>query len=207
MSALSAIEAGTADEASTSGPDAAAAGAAQLRRHRFHLVTGPSRPGRALPGGRGSQLTAWSAARPQVTVSPVGPAREAQPAAPLRSALGAQPAAPLWSARDTQRAAPLRLTRRGQVVIAVLAVVLAAVVITIVAMAAPGGAQAANHGHAGAGYQGMRQIVVRSGQTLWSIAAKVEPSADPRLVISQIMTVNAMTSPVIKAGELLWVPR
>ena len=77
---------------------------------------------------------------------------------------------------------PVRLTRRGRLVASILAVGLAAVVLTVISIAAPGGAQAANHGRQGAGYQGMREIVVQPGQTLWSIAAKVEPSADPRLV-------------------------
>jgi hypothetical protein len=127
-------------------------------------------------------------------------------AAPTRSVRAIRPAA-LGSAHPIRPAVPLRLTRRGRAVVAVVAVVLAAVVITIIAMAAPGGAQAANHGRAGAGYQGMRQIVVQPGQTLWSIASKAEPVADPRLVIDQIMTVNAMTSAVIQVGQLLWVPR
>jgi hypothetical protein len=107
----------------------------------------------------------------------------------------------------TQPAAPIRLTRRGRIVLAALAVVLATVVITVIGMAAAGGAQATGHGKAGAGYQGMRQIVVRPGQTLWSIAAKAEPAADPRLVIAQIMTANSLTSTVVQAGELIWVPR
>jgi LysM domain len=102
---------------------------------------------------------------------------------------------------------PLRLTRRGRIVASALAVVLAAVALTIMSMAAPGGAQAANHGRAGAGYQGMRQIVVQPGQTLWSIATKVEPSADPRLVVSQIMTANSLSSTAVQAGEELWVPK
>jgi len=80
-------------------------------------------------------------------------------------------------------------------------------VIAALGLAAAGGAQAANHGRPGAGYQGMRQIVVRPGQTLWTIATQAEPSVDPRLVISQIMTTNSMTSPAVQAGELLWVPK
>jgi Tfp pilus assembly protein FimV len=92
-------------------------------------------------------------------------------------------------------------------VVTAVAIFVATVVITVIGMAAPGGAQAANHGRPGAGYGGMHQIVVRPGQTLWSIAARAEPSADPRLVISQIMTANSMTSDVVEAGELLWVPK
>jgi LysM domain len=81
------------------------------------------------------------------------------------------------------------------------------VVISVIAMAVAGGAQASNHGRDGAGYSGMHQIVVRPGETLWTIATAAEPSADPRLVISQIMTVNSLTSTVVQAGELLWVPK
>jgi LysM repeat protein len=50
-------------------------------------------------------------------------------------------------------------------------------------------------------------VVVRPGQTLWSIAARAEPTADPRAVIQQIMEVNAISSPDVQPGELLWVPR
>jgi Tfp pilus assembly protein FimV len=53
----------------------------------------------------------------------------------------------------------------------------------------------------------MHQIVVRPGQTLWSIASAAEPAADPRDVVQQIMTANAMTGTTITAGQLLWVPR
>jgi hypothetical protein len=102
---------------------------------------------------------------------------------------------------------PLRLTRRGRVVVATLVVALIAAVSLVVGMAAAGGAQAANHGQPRAGYQGMHEIVVRPGQTLWSIASAAEPGADPRDVVLQIMTANAMTGTTISAGQLLWVPR
>ena len=77
----------------------------------------------------------------------------------------------------------------------------------LVTMLASSGAQATNHGAPDAGYQGMREIVVRPGQTLWSIASAAEPTADPRIVIQEIMTANALTSTDIAAGQLLWVPR
>ena len=102
---------------------------------------------------------------------------------------------------------PLRLTRRGRMVVAALFVVVAAAIALVVGLAAAGGAQATNNGRPGAGYQGMHQIVVRPGQTLWSIASAAEPGADPRDVVQQIMTANAMTGTMINAGQLLWVPR
>jgi hypothetical protein len=104
------------------------------------------------------------------------------------------------------RPAPLRLTRRGQVVVGALAAVVASAGL-LLAGAASGGAQAANHGVAGGGYAGMHEIVVQPGQTLWSIATRVDPSGDPRLMVAEIMTANSMTSPTLDAGQLLWVPK
>jgi hypothetical protein len=53
----------------------------------------------------------------------------------------------------------------------------------------------------------MRQIVVKPGQSLWSIALSAEPQADPRAVIQQIVEFNALGSQVVVPGESLWVPR
>jgi len=102
---------------------------------------------------------------------------------------------------------PLRLTRRGRIVVSALAVILAATVLTVISMSASGGAQAASHGRPGEGHQGMREIVVQQGQTLWSIATAVAPSADPRLVIAQVMAANSLRSTAVEAGEELWVPK
>ena len=102
---------------------------------------------------------------------------------------------------------PLRLTRRGRVVVAALAIVGATVIVLLVSLLASGGAQASNHGQPGAVYQGMHQIVVHPGQTLWSLASAAEPTADPRSVVQQIMSVNALSGTDIQAGQLLWVPR
>lgn len=114
----------------------------------------------------------------------------------------------VWPAGDPRPVpGPVRLTRRGRLVLGAFIVVVATVAITLVSMAISG-AQAANHGQAAGGYQGMHQIVVRPGESLWSIAEQAEPAADPRLVEAQIMTANSMTSSsVLQAGELLWVPK
>jgi Tfp pilus assembly protein FimV len=92
-------------------------------------------------------------------------------------------------------------------VVATLLVAMLAAVGIVLAMAVAGGAQAASPGGLGVGHQGMHEIVVRSGQTLWSIASAAEPTADPRLVVQQIMAANGMTSANVAAGQLLWVPR
>lgn len=109
--------------------------------------------------------------------------------------------------RTASAPAPLRLTRRGRVVVATLLVTVIAVLGLVIGMAAAGGAQAASPGGPGAGHQGMHEIVVRSGQTLWSIASAAEPTADPRLVVQQIMAANGMSTADVAAGQLLWVPR
>jgi hypothetical protein len=100
----------------------------------------------------------------------------------------------------------LRLTRRGRVVVATLVILAVTLAVLLITMLASGGAQATNHGQARAGYQGMHQVVVRPGQTLWSLAAAAEPTADPRNVVQEIMSANALGGPSISAGQLLWVP-
>ena len=81
-------------------------------------------------------------------------------------------------------------------------------VLTPVLLALASGAQAANHGvPASAVRAGMRQVVVKPGQSLWSIALNAEPKADPRVVVQQIMSYNALGTQVVVPGESLWVPR
>jgi hypothetical protein len=142
-------------------------------------------------------------AAPRVRPAPVAPAA---PRLAAQAALG-QSRAEAVLPTTTATPARLRLTRRGRGVVASALAVAAATAAALVVMTAAAGAQASDHGRGGGGYAGMREIVVRPGQTLWSIAAAAEPSADPRVVVQQIMTVNSLTSTQIQAGQLLWVPR
>jgi hypothetical protein len=92
--------------------------------------------------------------------------------------------------------------------VAVLTVLAAAAVVMLLWLAVAGGAQAASHGEpAGAGYRGMTSIVVKPGQTLWSIAVSAEPSANPWVVIRQIVDANALGGTSVRSGQQLWVPR
>ena len=102
----------------------------------------------------------------------------------------------------------LRLTRRGRRVMAMSAMLAAIGAATLIWASAAGGAQTSSHdGHAGSGYRGMTQVVVRPGQTLWSIAAAAEPSANPWTVVQQIIDTNALSGARVQAGQLLWVPK
>jgi hypothetical protein len=178
-----------------------------LRQRRPELLlikaTG-SRP--ATPKGRATlkvQAVPKGRAMPRARAVPVtqgAPRPAAQAVLGDSRAEAVRPAATATPSR-------LRLTRRGRAVVASTLATAAAAVAALVVMTAAAGAQASDHGRGGGGYAGMREIVVRPGQTLWSIAATAEPSADPRVVVQQIMTVNSLTSTQIQAGQLLWVPR
>ena len=53
----------------------------------------------------------------------------------------------------------------------------------------------------------MLRVVVRPGDTMWSIAVRADPAADPRAVIQQIVEDNGLTGTAIQVGQVLWVPR
>jgi hypothetical protein len=126
---------------------------------------------------------------------------------PAGSRPGPRRAAGPGASRPGQ-AGRVRLTRRGRLVLGIFAVMVAAGLVTVFWLGVAGGAQAASHRlRPGAAYRGMTQVVVRPGQTLWSIASRAEPGADPRVVIQQIIEVNALRGAVIQPGESLWVPK
>ena len=105
--------------------------------------------------------------------------------------------------RDTP-AAPLRLTRRGRVV----AVTAVALLVTVISLFVAGVAQATNHGpSARAARQNLVQVVVRPGQSLWSVAESADPGQDTRAVIQQIIDLNSLNGDTLFPGQQLWVPR
>lgn len=109
------------------------------------------------------------------------------------------------SRRRAGRAGSVRLTRRGRVVLALL---LAGLALLAMGLTAAAQAQAASSGpSAGAVKRSMTRVVVMPGQTLWSIALRAEPAADPRVVIQQIADVNGLRTTNLQPGEQLWVPR
>jgi hypothetical protein len=105
-------------------------------------------------------------------------------APPLRVA-----AAPRGEAR------PIRLTRRGWVV-AVLAVGIALA-----------GALWLAHSSALASSPPHRSppptVVVRPNDTLWSIATRIAPDRDPRVVVSELEQRNDLTGPTVHVGQVL----
>ena len=102
---------------------------------------------------------------------------------------------------------PVRLTRRGRIVVAAALTVLSLLVVTLAWLAVAARAQAADGGlRPGAVYRNLTSVVVHPGQSLWSIASRAEPTADPRLVMQQIIDLNALHGTSIEPGQHLWVP-
>lgn len=49
-------------------------------------------------------------------------------------------------------------------------------------------------------------VVVQPGDTLWSVAQRAEPGADPRTVVDRIKELNGLRGDAIVAGAVLQVP-
>jgi Tfp pilus assembly protein FimV len=49
-------------------------------------------------------------------------------------------------------------------------------------------------------------IVVGTGDTLWSIAERIAPQADPRDVVADLERVNRLPDAALQAGERLTLP-
>jgi hypothetical protein len=93
---------------------------------------------------------------------------------------------------------PVRLTRRGRVVLTL--VMMVGLVIAGFTLGR-GSSQAADHARLP-----HHTVTVEAGDTLWSLAARVAPHADPRDVVDEITSLNQLSSPVVQPGERLVVP-
>ncbi|HVQ95168.1 MAG TPA: LysM peptidoglycan-binding domain-containing protein [Mycobacteriales bacterium] len=162
-----------------------------------------ARPGPAPAGGPAV------AGRPELTVV-AGAAAPAEPAhlVGLPSARPAVlvPVASEWAPPRPRVQAPparpgqVRLTRRGRLVLVALAVVALASLLTVVApavahlrspTAVPASAPAV--------------VVVQPGDTLWSIARRVAPDRDTRLVVADLRRLNSLSSADLEVGQRLTI--
>ena len=95
---------------------------------------------------------------------------------------------------------PVRLTRRGRAVV-VLAALAALLVGGFTLGHAPSQASARVH------HVAPRTVTVQAGETLWTVAERIAPHVDPRLVVAQIQQLNHLRGPQLLAGMQLVVPR
>jgi hypothetical protein len=93
----------------------------------------------------------------------------------------------------------VRLTRRGRLVVLVIAVL----AILAVGLVVASGSVAT--GEPGAP-EPTRVVMVGSGDTLWGIAADLADDGDVRSMIDRIETLNALDSGMVVAGQRLLVP-
>jgi LysM repeat protein len=87
--------------------------------------------------------------------------------------------------------------------------VMAAVVMSLVAVAAvllgPAAGTAAASSNTAIHMTGTT-LVVRSGDTLWSIATRVAPNADPRETITALRELNNLDQTAVYVGQRLIIP-
>jgi nucleoid-associated protein YgaU len=120
---------------------------------------------------------------------PAGPA----PVRPARPTIAVRPAVRAGSRT------PVRLTRRGRAVavglLLNLAVAAVVAVLALAASATPADRHAATS-----------TVVVGSGDTLWSIAKRVDPQGDPRATIAELRSLNGLSGSTIEVGQELYLP-
>lgn len=114
---------------------------------------------------------------------------------------------PQVPASQATRPTPIRLTRRGRIVVWTLAAVGVAALTALIWLAVAGQAQASSHLKGGGPAAGsVRRVVVKPGQTLWSIATRADPAADPRITIGEIVDLNSLRGTGIQVGQVLLIP-
>lgn len=102
----------------------------------------------------------------------------------------------------------LHLTRRGRRVFT--AVAAAPLVVAALVIAVNGGMAAATGGSTGAGSAThalqFTYVTVDAGQSLWQLAESLAPTADPRDVIAEIVSLNQLPSEDVQPGQRLALP-
>ena len=94
---------------------------------------------------------------------------------------------------------PVRLTKRGRIVLATVASVLLSVMVVL------SGQITADAGSA-PGVPALATVVVQPGESLWSIASVVAPTADPRETVALIRDLNEMQGSTVVPGQSVVVP-
>ncbi len=106
------------------------------------------------------------------------------------------------------RSAGVRLTRRGRVVLIVMA---AAMLLGGLWLTAGRGALAGSKsGPAGAasaaGSHRLESVIVGRHDTLWEIATRARPDVDPRITVRRIIDLNSLSGPIVRPGQRLLLP-
>lgn len=93
-----------------------------------------------------------------------------------------------------------RLTRRGRTAVLLILVGLLLGAFSLGRV----GSQAATRSPA---RPSLQQTTVHTGESLWSVARRIAPSADPRDVVVQLRRINHLDSAGVQVGQQLLLPR
>ncbi|MGY2704737.1 LysM peptidoglycan-binding domain-containing protein [Nocardioides sp. HB32] len=93
----------------------------------------------------------------------------------------------------------VRLTRRGRLVVLVVALLAVLAVGLVLASGAVGTGEAGTP-------EPTRVVLVGTGDTLWDIAAGLADDGDVRAMVDRIEKLNALDSGMVSAGQKLVVP-
>ena len=116
---------------------------------------------------------------------------------PLRP--GTNPSSPRPTTRPAESGTGLRLTRRGRLVVLLTLATLLLVAFSLGRTSADAGSTAPTAPRP--------TTVVQPGETLWEIARRVSPDADPRATVARLTEINDLGSTPIVAGQRLTLPR
>ena len=106
-------------------------------------------------------------------------------------------------ARESMPSEPrLRLTKRGRLVFGALATALVAGLLAGVAAFAAPQALASNS----ASGQEFHYVVAQPGASLWSLASTLDPAADPRDLVAELVQLNQLDGSGVQAGQPIAVP-
>lgn len=105
------------------------------------------------------------------------------------------------AAHAERPASRLRLTRRGRAVLTTLAATPLVIAAAIFGLQS-GGAVATDS----AATVTFETVTVAPGESLWSIAERLAPNADPRDVLLEIVALNGLPSSQVQPGQQLALP-
>ncbi len=108
-----------------------------------------------------------------------------------------RPAAPAVRTR-------LRLTRRGRIVFTTLAAIPLLIVVALGVL--NGGQASAGDASAGEPRTTFETVTIQPGETLWQLAEETAPNADPRDFVQDVVSLNALDSSALQAGEQIAIP-
>ncbi|MGH8893188.1 MAG: LysM peptidoglycan-binding domain-containing protein [Actinomycetes bacterium] len=114
---------------------------------------------------------------------------------------GLFPAASAPRVRRARQSRPVHLTRRGRLLLTMVALLM----LVGAGVLAVGGAPASAGSEPGAASVAER-VTVRPGETLWAIAEREAPGVDPRETVAAIIGLNALDSSAVAAGSVLLIP-